>query len=146
MSAFTSLELGRDEKDFEQGGLSLQKNPLLVSIIDGCETLKALLSKNKITPEHIASCRGLILMRTDKIGFGISVTQGYGLVLLRQPNAPSGWSAPLPLKVDGFSMGAVMGYSEQHTLILLTTDEEIDVFLNVSRCASTWWMLCLVAV
>lgn len=67
MSAFTSLELGKDEKDFAQGGLSLNKNPLLVSIIDGCETLKALLAKSKITPEHIAGCKGLILMRTDKV-------------------------------------------------------------------------------
>lgn len=43
--------------------------------------------------------------------------------------------APLPLKVDGFSMGAVMGYCEQHTLLLLTTDEEISSFLNVSKRA-----------
>lgn len=41
-------------------------------------------------------------------------------------------SAPLPLKVDGFSMGAVVGYSEQHTLLLMTTDEEVEAFLNVS--------------
>lgn len=41
-------------------------------------------------------------------------------------------SAPLPLKVDGFSMGAVMGYSEQHTLLLLTDDTEVETFLNVS--------------
>jgi hypothetical protein len=26
-----------------------------------------------------------------QIGFGISVTQGYGLLVMRQPNAPSGW-------------------------------------------------------
>jgi lipid-binding SYLF domain-containing protein len=41
-------------------------------------------------------------------------------------------SAPLPLKVDGCSVGAVMGYSEQKTLLLLTNEEEINVFLNVS--------------
>lgn len=29
-------------------------------------------------------------------------------------------------------MGAVMGYSEQHTLLLMTTDEEVEAFLNVS--------------
>jgi hypothetical protein len=33
--------------------------------------------------------------------------------------------------VDGCSVGAVMGYSEQKTLLLLTSDEEINVFLNV---------------
>lgn len=42
-------------------------------------------------------------------------------------------SAPLPIKVDGFSMGAVMGYSEQHTLLLMTSDEEVETFLNVGQ-------------
>ncbi|KAF8056019.1 cry [Scenedesmus sp. PABB004] len=133
MSAFTSLELGRDPKELAAGELSLKHNPLLVSIMDGCETLKALQAKTKLTPEHIAGAKGLVLLRTDKIGFGISVTQGYGLVLLRAPNAPSGWSAPLPLKVDGFSMGAVVGYSEQHTLLLLTSNEEVAGFANDKR-------------
>ena len=40
--------------------------------------------------------------------------------------------APLPIKVDGFSMGAVMGYSEQHTCMLLTTHEDIEGFYKVS--------------
>lgn len=42
-------------------------------------------------------------------------------------------------------MGAVMGYSEQHTLLLMTTDEEVDTFLNVSmitcRKLLTHWQL-----
>jgi hypothetical protein len=29
-------------------------------------------------------------------------------------------------------MGAVMGYSEQHTLLLMTSDEEVQTFINVS--------------
>ncbi len=174
---FTSLELGRDEKELTQGGLSLRKNPLLVSIIDGCETLKALVEKQQLKPEDVASAKALIMLRTDKarlphscpllrwrgqrlvllrsccgclrsllssapptnlalldtqIGFGISVTQGYGLIVMRKANSPSGWSAPLPLKVDGFSMGAVMGYSEQKTVVVLGSDEEVAVFLKVA--------------
>lgn len=139
---FTSLELGKDEKELNAGGLSLKKNPLLVSIIDGCETLKALVEKQQLKAEDIAGAKALIMMRTDKvrrlwvpcghvgkqlmvnkscccrclqaadagsrplmqaiwltsflvhglqIGFGISVTQGYGLVITRQPNMASGW-------------------------------------------------------
>ncbi|KAI8469059.1 MAG: hypothetical protein J3K34DRAFT_290086 [Monoraphidium minutum] len=130
---FTSLELGRDEKELSQGGLSLKKNPLLVSIIDGCETLKALVEKQQLKAEDIAPARALIVMRTDKIGFGISVTQGYGLLVMRQANSPSGWSAPLPLKVDGFSMGAVMGYSEQKSVVVLGSDEDVAVFLKDKR-------------
>lgn len=41
-------------------------------------------------------------------------------------------SAPLPIKVDGFSVGAVMGYTEQHTVICLATDSDIQAFLKAS--------------
>lgn len=40
-------------------------------------------------------------------------------------------SAPLPLKVDGFSMGAVMGYSEQKSVVVLGSEEEAGIFLKV---------------
>jgi lipid-binding SYLF domain-containing protein len=45
--------------------------------------------------------------------------------------APGPRSAPLPLKVDGFSLGAVMGYSEQKSVVVLGSDEDVDVFLQV---------------
>jgi hypothetical protein len=64
---FTSLESGKDQIELQNGGLSLKRNPLVVSIIDGCETLKALAVKNKITAELISNAKGLILMRTDKV-------------------------------------------------------------------------------
>lgn len=64
---FTSLESGREEAELQAGGLSLKSNPLVVSIMDGCETLKALGSKGRVTPHLIAGCKGLILMRTDKV-------------------------------------------------------------------------------
>jgi hypothetical protein len=64
---FTSLESGKDEADLQNGGLSLKRNPLVVSIIDGCETLKNLSVKNHITADMIAAAKGLILMRTDKV-------------------------------------------------------------------------------
>ena len=64
---FTSLELGRDEKELGQGGLSLKKNPLLVSVIDGCETLKALIEKQQLKPEDVAGAKAIIMMRTDKV-------------------------------------------------------------------------------
>lgn len=65
---FTSLELGRDEKELQAGGLSLRKNPLLVSIIDGCETLKALSTKKQLTPDLVQAAKAIILLRTDKVG------------------------------------------------------------------------------
>lgn len=71
---FTSLESGKDESELQNGGLSLKRNPLVVSILDGCETLKALVCKNKITAEQIAAAKGLILMRTDKVRAAVCST------------------------------------------------------------------------
>lgn len=146
---FTSLELGRGEEELDRGGLSLRKNPLLVSIVDGVETLRALLDRGQLKPDDVAGARALIVMRTDKIGFGISVTQGYGLLVARRPpggagagtGGGGGWSAPLPLKVDGFSLGAVAGYSEQRSVILLGSDDDVAVFLRVRvAAAAARWM------
>jgi hypothetical protein len=51
-------------------------------------------------------------------------------------------SAPLPLKVDGFSMGAVMGYSEQHTCMLLCSEEEVQNFCKVRAQGARWRIEC----
>ncbi|KAG2440240.1 hypothetical protein HXX76_004352 [Chlamydomonas incerta] len=113
--------------------LDAKKNPLLISILDAVDTLKNMEAQNKLPVDAIKNCRGLLTMLTTKVGFGVSVTQGYGLLIARLPNSPSGWSAPLPIKVDGFSVGAVMGYNEQHTLISLATDNDIQAFLKDKR-------------
>lgn len=164
---FTSLELGRGEDELGRpigsGSGGGKSNPLLASIVDGVETLRALVARGDLKAEDVAAARAIIVMRTDKIGFGISVTQGYGLLLARTdtnkgggagggavsgggggghqqqeaatasssspPSSP--WSAPLPLKVDGFSLGAVAGYSEQRSVVLLGSDDDVAVFLKV---------------
>jgi hypothetical protein len=68
---FSGLESGKTEAELQEagaaGGLSLKRNPLVVSIMDGCDTLKALASKDKVSPALLSSCKGLILMRTDKV-------------------------------------------------------------------------------
>ncbi|KAG2489849.1 hypothetical protein HYH03_011652 [Edaphochlamys debaryana] len=113
--------------------LDAKKNPLLISILDAVDTLKNMQASGKLPQDAISTSKGLLTMMTNKVGFGVSVTQGYGLVVARLPNSPTGWSAPLPIKVDGFSVGAVMGYSEQHTVISLATDNDIQAFLKDKR-------------
>lgn len=113
--------------------LDVHKNPLLISILDGVDTLKTMVDNGDIPAIYLQHAKGLLIMKTDKIGFGLSITQGYGLVIARSANRPSGWSAPLPVKVDGFSVGAVMGFSEQHTIICLATEEEITNFKQDKR-------------
>lgn len=108
--------------------LDIHKNPLLVSILNGCELLKAMDIKKEIPLDHICHARALLFMKTDKIGFGVSITQGHGLVIARAPHRPSGWSAPLPVRLDGFSIGAVVGISSQDSLICLANDDDINSF------------------
>lgn len=128
-----------DEINQQYGGkarvnaLDAKRNPLLISILDAVETLKQMTTQGKLPPDAIAQAQGLLTMNTSKVGFGVSMTQGYGLVVTRLPHSPTGWSAPLPIKVDGFSVGAVMGFSEQHTVICLATDADIQAFLKDKR-------------
>jgi hypothetical protein len=161
-----------------------QPNPLLVAIVEAAETLGALAAKGQLKADDVAGARALIALRADKVGLGVSVTQGYGLVVARQEGSPSGWcekgcmggdccvglymhlsllptstpprfttgrqttnpsppaaphtpkstrSPPLPLKVDGFSLGAVAGYSEQRTVVTLGSDADAAVFLADKR-------------
>ena len=48
-----------------------------------------------------------------------------------QTNCLFSRTAPVPVKVDGFSLGAVMGYSEQHTVVCLANDDDMQAFMKV---------------
>lgn len=37
----------------------------------------------------------------------------------------------MPIKVDGFSVGAVMGFTQHNTVICLATDKDIQAFTAV---------------
>jgi len=116
------------ELDNKRAMLDIHKNPLLVSILNSCEMLKALDEKGELPLTHLVHSRAIIFLKAEKVGFGISITQGYGLVIARAPHRPSGWSAPLPIKVDGFSVGAVMGFSSQDSIVCLANDDDINAF------------------
>lgn len=119
--------------DSKRPMLDIHKNPLLVSILTGCEILKAMNAKDMLPQDIMTYAKGFLIMKTDKVGFGISITQGYGLVIAKSSTRASGWSAPLPVKVDGFSLGAVIGFSEQQTLIALANDDDINAFKAEKR-------------
>lgn len=113
--------------------LDIHKNPLLVAILNGCELLKKLDAKGDLPLHHLRHCRALLFMKTDKVGFGVSITQGHGLVIAKAPHRPSGWSAPLPVRLDGFSVGAVIGFSAQETIVCLANDDDVNAFKAEKR-------------
>lgn len=47
--------------------LDVHKNPLLISILDGVETLRTMASKGEIPAEYLQSAKGLLIMKTDKV-------------------------------------------------------------------------------
>ena len=51
--------------------LDVHKNPLLISILDGVDTIKNMLEKNVLSPVHVHSCKGLLFMKTDKVQAGL---------------------------------------------------------------------------
>ncbi len=48
--------------------LDVHKNPLLISILDGVDTLKAMHEKSVIPPLYLRESKGLLIMKTDKVG------------------------------------------------------------------------------
>ena len=46
--------------------LDIHKNPLLCSILNSCETLKALDEKNTLPLAHLAKAKGLMFFTADK--------------------------------------------------------------------------------
>eukprot|EP00798_Chlamydomonas_sp_ICE-L_P010209 gene10209-8126_t len=109
------------ELDNKRPMLDIHKNPLLVSILQGCEILREMTDKNMLPPEIMEQAKGFLIMKTDKVGLGISIIQGHGLVIQKAPDRPSG------------CFGAVIGFSEQLTLLALADEKEIDAFKAEKR-------------
>ena len=42
-------------------------------------------------------------------------------------------SAPLPVRLDGFSVGAVIGFSAQETIVCLANDDDVNAFKAEKR-------------
>ncbi len=56
--------------------LDIHKNPLLVSILYGCEMLKEMAVKNTMGCEYLKHAHGLLLMKTDKARRGCARCAG----------------------------------------------------------------------
>lgn len=61
----------------KQSLLDLKKNPLLISILEGCDTLKQMMTEKKIPLESLSTAKGLLLMKTDKVRFCSLVRQHF---------------------------------------------------------------------
>ena len=69
-SVFTSIETTR-KLDSSGAVLDIKKNPVVISILDGVDTLKKLFEQGQIKAEDIQGAKGFLMMRTDKVGGGL---------------------------------------------------------------------------
>jgi hypothetical protein len=65
-SVFTSIETTR-KIDSSGAVLDVKKNPVVISILDGVDTLKKLTEQGQMKAEDIQSAKGFLMMRTDKV-------------------------------------------------------------------------------
>lgn len=47
--------------------LDVHKNPLLISILDGVDTLKTMQETNTVPYAYLQNAKGLLIMKTDKV-------------------------------------------------------------------------------
>ena len=78
-------------------------------------------------PTHILrNTRGIIILRQYKIGFGIGIKGGSGIVMVRKGSGHS-WSPPAFLKTGEGSIGFQAGGLVMDTVYLLMDDEGMQI-------------------
>ena len=80
----------------------------------------------RIPARLLQMARGIAVMTVAKAGLGFGVEFGTGLVVARLENG--NWSAPSAIGLGGVSWGALVGAQVSDLLLLLMTDEAVDLF------------------
>jgi hypothetical protein len=62
-----SLQCQHAELDNKRAMLDIHKNPLLVSILNSCEMLKALDEKGELPLTHLVHSRAIIFLKAEKV-------------------------------------------------------------------------------
>jgi hypothetical protein len=57
--------------------LDVHKNPLLVSILDGVDTLKTMYTNGDIPAVYLQNAKGLLIMKTDKVRACVGLVATY---------------------------------------------------------------------
>ena len=91
-------------------------------------------SDEPIPAELLSHARGVAIFSITKVGLGIGGQGGEGIVLL-QIGVMNGhsWSAPSAFNLAGGSIGAQIGYTEVHYIVVLNTDEAVRQFTSSGK-------------
>lgn len=93
-------------------------------------------SASPIPESKLLAAKGVAILDITKAGFVVGASRGKGVVLVKNEHGLGGllglesWSAPIPIKITGGSIGAQIGKTETKTIVLLKTQAAVDAFTN----------------
>jgi len=94
-------------------------------------------SDEPIPAELLSHAKGVAIFSITKVGLGLGGQGGEGLVVLRLGDAPGqSWSAPSAINLAGGSIGAQIGFTEVHYIIVLNTEDAVRHFTSSGKV--TW--------
>ena len=94
-------------------------------------------SDEPIPAELLSHAKGVAIFSITKVGLGIGGQGGEGIVTLRRSDLLGhSWTAPCAFNLSGGSIGAQIGYTEVHYIVILNTDDAVRHFTGEGKV--TW--------
>ncbi len=86
-------------------------------------------------PAHLLNhAKGVAIFSVTKVGLGIGGQGGEGIVLLRLGDTNShSWTAPSAFNLAGGSIGAQIGFTEVHYIVVLNTEDAVRHFTGSGK-------------
>jgi SH3 domain-containing YSC84-like protein 1 len=103
-------------------------------IVDRVETCEAILQEFQSRPESaipasvLQRAKAIIILNQFKAGFLIGVKDGYGVIMVRQPNGH--WSVPVLINAGEASLGLQVGANSMESIYIITDANIPRVLFN----------------
>jgi len=91
-------------------------------------------SDEPIPAELLNHAKGVAFFSITKVGLGLGGQGGEGIVTLRHSGLVGhSWTAPSAFNLSGGSVGAQIGYTEVHYIVVLNTDDAVSHFTHSGK-------------
>ncbi len=91
-------------------------------------------SDEPIPAELLSHAKGVAIFSITKVGLGLGGQGGEGIVVLRRSDLMGhSWTAPSAFNLSGGSIGAQIGFTEVHYIVVLNTDDAVNHFTRSGK-------------
>lgn len=91
-------------------------------------------SDEPIPAELLSHAKGVAIFSVTQVGLGIGGQGGEGIVTLRHTDLIGhSWTAPSAFNLSGGSIGAQIGYTDAHYIVVLNTDDAVRHFTHSGK-------------